>query len=168
MQCRISAVVFQLPSKQNEGEIMNLAKALKRKNTLAGEIAQLKARLGEQNVRAEGQEFDYDNAAVLAELNARVAEIVAVKTALARANADAYASIFRLAELKGLLVTLRGLNTKHGEFYEGHGFGQEPVKIKYRAQIAKAEADRLAAQIEAEIETLQDTLDSYNANHQVE
>ena len=81
---------------------MKLAKALKLKNQLAGEVAQLKELLANQNVRSAKQKFDYDNREVLAKLRAKIDELVRVKTGIATANVDAYERIFRLAELKGL------------------------------------------------------------------
>jgi hypothetical protein len=146
---------------------MKVAKVLKLKNRIAGEIAELKDRLGKQNVRPEGQAFDYDNRAVLAELRGKIDELVRVKAALADANAAIYPDIFRLAELKGLLTTLRGLETRQGTFWEGHVFGQKEIAIEYRAQLAKAEVDGLAAEVENEITLLQDRLDEFNASYEV-
>jgi len=62
---------------------MKLAKGLKLKNQLAGELAQLKDLLVKQNVRSSKQKFDYDNREVLTRLRARLDELVRVKTALA-------------------------------------------------------------------------------------
>lgn len=39
---------------------MNIATALKLKNQLAGDVAQLKVLLTQQNVRSTKQKFDYD------------------------------------------------------------------------------------------------------------
>src|SRR5678810_323193 len=104
---------------------MKLAKALKLKNQLAGEVAQLKDLLAKQNVRSTKQKFDYDNREVLARLRAKVDELIKVKAAIAAANAEAYGKIFRLAELKGLANTLAGLDTKSGVFHEAaRAFGE--------------------------------------------
>ena len=40
---------------------MKIAKALKQKNKLAGEVAKLKVVLGEQNSKPKGQDFAYNN-----------------------------------------------------------------------------------------------------------
>ena len=103
---------------------MKLAKALKLRNQLAGEVAELKRLLATQNVRSTKQKFDYDNRDVLARLRAKLDELVRVKAALAAANAEAYGKIFRLAELKGLVTALEALETKSGVFHEGGGYGQ--------------------------------------------
>ena len=51
---------------------MRIAKALKLKNQLAGEVAQLKDLLNKQNVRSSKQKFDYDNREVLARLRGKL------------------------------------------------------------------------------------------------
>ena len=53
---------------------MKIAKALKLKNQMAGEVAQLKELLAKQNVRSTKQKFDYDNREVLTRLRARIDE----------------------------------------------------------------------------------------------
>ena len=67
---------------------MKLAKALKLKNQLAGEVAQLKELLAKENVRSTRQKFDYHNLEVLAQLRAKLAEWVRVKTVIALANVE--------------------------------------------------------------------------------
>lgn len=141
---------------------MKLAKALKQKNLLVGEIAQLKEQLAAQNSRPARQPFDYDTRAVLAQLRAKTDELVALKARIAVANVEVYAQIFRLAELKGLVATLRALPAKEGVFNESAGFSQNAPEVTYVAQIKRAEADALAEQFQAEIQSLQDTLDEFN------
>ena len=141
---------------------MKLAKALKLKNQLAGEVAELKTLLAKQNVRSAKQKFDYENREVLARLRAKIDELVKVKAALGGANADVYDKIFRLAELKGLVVTLNGLETKVGVFHEGGQFGQPSYEVEYVAQLSKVDVDTLVTGLKEEIQTLQDALDEFN------
>src|SRR6058998_3283244 len=103
---------------------MKIAKALKLKNQLAGEVAQLKELLAKQNVRSTKQKFDYDNREVLTRLRAKIDELIKVKAAIAVANAEAYEKIFRMAELKGLANTLASVDTKAGVFHETGRFGE--------------------------------------------
>jgi hypothetical protein len=141
---------------------MKLAKALKLKNQLAGEIAQLKELLATQNVRSAKQKFDYDNREVLAKLRAKIDELVRVKTGIATANVDAYERIFRLAELKGLAATLKTLETKSGVFRERGSFGEPSIEIEYVAQFGKIAVDAEVAALEKEAQSLQDALDEFN------
>jgi hypothetical protein len=146
---------------------MKVAKALKLKNQLAGEVAQLKELLSKQNSRPSKQKFDYDNHEVLARLRAKLNELVTVKTALAAANTEIYEKIFRLAELKGLVAILNGLETKAGVFHEGRGFGESVYEVEYVAQLGKVEVDKLADEMKTEIQSLQDALDEFNFSHSV-
>ena len=145
---------------------MKLANALKQKNKLAGEVAQLKELLAGQNSRSTKQKFDYDNRQVLADLRSRIDDLVKVKAAIGAANAEIYPKIFRLAELKGLVSTLRGLPAKEGVYAESLGYWQS-VEVEYVAQLKKAEVDQLAAELETEIQGLQDALDEFNFTHSI-
>lgn len=145
---------------------MKLAKALKQKNKLAGEVAQLKELLTQQNSRSTKQKFDYNNQEVLTNLRAKIDELVATKAAIGAANAEVYPKIFRLAELKGLVTVLKGLSTKNGVYAESLGYAQS-VEVEYVAQIKKAEADRLVEELEKEIQELQDALDEFNFTRSV-
>ncbi|MGA2248367.1 MAG: hypothetical protein ABSH48_25595 [Verrucomicrobiota bacterium] len=146
---------------------MKIAKALKLKNQLAGEVAQLKERLIKQNSRSSKQKFDYDNREVLARLRTKVAELVKVKAVIAAANAEIYDKIFRLAELKGMVTTFTGLDTKAGVFHEGGRFGDAGYEVEYIAQIGKVDVDKLVAELNAEIQSLQDALDEFNLTRSV-
>jgi hypothetical protein len=151
---------------QTKGGTMKLAKALKLKNKLAGEVAQLKELLAQQNSRPIKQKFDYDNHQVLADLRAKIGELVVTKAAIAAANAEIYPQIFSLAEFKGLVAALKGLSTKEGVYVESLGYAQS-VEVEYAAQLKKPEVDKLAAEIEQQIQELQDTLDEFNFTHSI-
>lgn len=147
---------------------MKIAKALKLKNQLAGDVAQLKELLTKQNSRSAKQKFDYDNREVLTRLRTKLAELVKVKAAVAAANAEVYDKIFRLAELKGLVTTLTGLDTKAGVFHEGRGgFSETVYEVEYVAQLSKVDVDKLVADLNAEIQSLQDALDEFNFTRSV-
>jgi hypothetical protein len=141
---------------------MKLTKALKLKNQLAGEVAELKLRLASQNSRPSTVPFDYDANLVLSELRAKLDSLVEVKSAIAVANVALYPRIFRLAELKGLVATLKALDVRNGLFKEGAGYGQSAYDIEYSAQLKKPAVDALVTDLEAEISALQDDLDEFN------
>jgi hypothetical protein len=147
---------------------MKLAKALKLKNQLAGEVTELKDRLGKQNSRAAKVPFDYDANEVLKSLREKIDELVGVKASIAAANAALYPRIFRLAELKGLVTLLKSLDVRHGVFKEAGNYAQPAYEIKYIAQLKKAAVDELVTELEAEISTLQDQLDEFNHTQSIE
>ncbi len=150
-----------------KGYKMKLAKALKLKNQLAGQLAELKELIANQNVRTSKQKFDYDTHEVLARLRAKMDELVKVKAAIGAANAEVYDKIFRLAELKGLVTSLKGLETKAGLFNEPNVYHGGAYEVEYVAQISKVELDKIIAELNAEIQSLQDALDEFNFTHAV-
>jgi hypothetical protein len=95
-------------------------------------------------------------------LRAKIHELVKVIAALGAANAEAYNKIFRLAELKGLVATLSGQDTKSGVFHEGSRFGEPAYEVEYVAQLSKIDVDKLVAELKEEIQALQDALDEFN------
>jgi hypothetical protein len=147
---------------------MKIASALKLKNQLAGEAAHLKELLTKQNSRSTKQKFDYNNHEILTQLRAKLDVLVKVKAAIAAANSEVYGKIFRLAELKGLVTTLNNLDTKCGIFHETAGYGEIAHEVDYAVQINKVEVDKLVAEAKAEIQTLQEDLDTFNFTHNVE
>ena len=146
---------------------MKLTKALKLKNQLAGDVAELKVRLATQNSRASTVPFDYDANDVLAALRAKIDELITVKSAIAAANVAIYPRIFRLAELKGLVTSIKSLDTRQGVFKEGGGFTLAASEVEYVARLKKAAVDALAAELEAEISSIQDELDEFNQSQSV-
>jgi len=158
---------------------MRIAKALKLKNRLAGEVARLKGIAQANNSRDEAQEANYDVRSVVLEgLPARVRDLVTVKTVIACSNAKAvvqdaddlaktpYWAIFMIAELKGLIQSLGEMNTKNGPFQEHRGYAlsaAEPKPTVYVAAVKQVEVDALVAKYQGEIDVLQDALDAHNA-----
>lgn len=145
---------------------MKITKALKLKNQLAGEITHLKGVLESQNSRPENQPFDYDTVEVLRELKAKIVRFTRVKAAIAAANAEIYDKIFLMAELKGVIKTLKSLDTRNGSIYDIASYSS-PTAVVYLAQIKRAEADRQITAIQADINRLQEELDTFNFTHSI-
>ncbi len=66
-----------------------------------------------------------------------------------------------------MVATLGELDTRHGVFVEGGEYGNKSLEIEYVAQIGKAQADRLAAELRREMQSLQDALDEFNFTRSV-
>ena len=150
----------------------SLSQALKQKNRLAGEIARAREIVQRENSRKESQAVRADVRAVFEQNVARSRELAAFKGAIAAANAGVlsgdrgiYAKLNLQAELRGLIVFLKGLNTKEGEELERVGFlsRDEAARTVYVAVITRDEVDRRVATYQAEIEQLQDEIDAFNA-----
>ena len=65
-----------------------------------------------------------------------------------------------MAELKGQIKFLRGLNTQRGRAVIGY---MAAAPQEYTAQITAAEVQQEVSEIESRIDDLQDRLDTHNA-----
>jgi hypothetical protein len=151
---------------------VSLSQALKHKNRLAGEIARLRAIVERENSRKDSQPARADVRSVFAESVARARELAALKGAIASANAGVtdgargiYGKLNLQAELRGLISFLKELGCKEGEVIERVGFisRDEAARVVFVAAIKRDEVDRYIAAHEAEIATLQDEIDEFNA-----
>ena len=158
---------------------MKIAKALKLKNRLAGEVARLKGIVQTKNVREATQKEVYDVKQIATvNLPKVIDDLVMVKTVIAMSNAgvrpgdsaptatNAFFSIFMMAEIKGMIETLRAVDTKDGTFNSSHGrFGEiaSSVPTTYVASLKQTDIDVLVAGFEKQIDSLQDDLDAHNA-----
>jgi hypothetical protein len=123
-------------------------------------------------------EKEYDVVELMEQLRGRIDELVLVKTVIAAANAGVlsgkpdempYFKIFRVAEIKGLLEMLKGLNTTHGVVAGHHGYGEpgQATAPIYVAQLRSREVDKLVAKLQKLIDEDQEALDAANATRDV-
>lgn len=151
---------------------ITLSQALKHKNRLAGEVTRLREIVQRENSRKESQPARADVRAAFDEGVARSRELAGFKGAIAAANAGVtgvdrgiYGKLNLQAELRGLIVFIKALNTKEGEDVERVGFlsRDEAIRTVFVATITRDEVDRLTVAYQTEIERLQDEIDEFNA-----
>lgn len=167
---------------------ISLAKALRLRKTLKGEIADLSRRATESVSWTEGKERNFDFEQVNAARKARVEELVHLETAIAVTNANTRVSwdgreatmaelIRRHQELKGEISFVSSLNLERGtrkvrvtgdtleERFETHRRGESPVFETITMVSAYTEAERVAllAQLRRTCEALNEVLEE--ANH---
>jgi DNA repair exonuclease SbcCD ATPase subunit len=137
---------------------ISLAKALKLKSRLAGRVTKLTEDIKAYNSVQDGAEA-VDVKARFAERAEAVARLTDLKAAISRANLPIQKAIFELAERKAEVALLNELPTKNGVYQEGY---PTAGAVTYVAQLRKADVDARAAELEAEIDRLQDRLDEFN------
>jgi len=149
-------------------ESVTLAKALSIKNRLAGRLSQARSNIEAYNSVPAGQRDEDAGATV--DVRAEYERLlmlqeglIAVKAAIHRANVPVYEDVLRLAEKKGQVQMLGGLNTKHGTEP-----GYAGVEFRYSATIRKPEVLEMVRRLEAEIDRIQDKLNHFNATATVE
>lgn len=150
---------------------MNIAKALKTKNRLAGEISRLQTLLQSSNKRdsrVDEATIVFRSDKILTALIEKTRELVELKTKIALANAGIFGKIEELAQTKSLLSQISALNTTE----------QLSVKVDpYNAADTRAysvvcfikESDKEESRmtLQSKIESLQDEIDDYNAKTQI-
>lgn len=142
---------------------MKIAKALKVKNRLAGDIRRLEQIVSRENSR-KADEFDRDKVIkYLSELTDTREELILLKTKIQRKTAPIADKLIRLAELKGEIEFFQSLNPTEGIIYSDAGYGNPQKEVVYKAYYNRDAIDESIVIFQNEIAELQDEVDEYNA-----
>ena len=144
---------------------LTLAKALKIKNRLTGRLAKVQADIQAFNSVPAGQADQVNVPALMKTREELVGALVGLKTAINDANREAQRDIYDLAEKKGTVQFLAGVNTRHGPQPAVY---PNTTEVSYVAALKKADVDTLVAGLEKDIDQLQDRLDQFNHGHKIE
>lgn len=160
---------------------ISIAKALRLRKTIKGEIADLTRRAMGCVAWVEGKHRDFEFNAVDAQRKAKVENLVMLETAIARSNAVNTATwqgqdvtlaelIRRQVELKGELTFVAGLSLQHGPQRVATGEYDDrrhPVYTTETWASAYTEPERvkLLEELRAQCELLNETLEE--ANHRI-
>ena len=142
---------------------ITLAKALKIKNRLVGRIAKIKGEVQQFNTVLEGAEQPPIKK-LAEELERLIVLLIALKTAISRANAEIQPLIFELAECKAAAEFFQHLNTRQGIQSVFPGTGQPMV---FSAALRKEDVDAKTAGLERRIDDIQDRLDQHNQEKRI-
>lgn len=145
---------------------VNLARALKEKNRVAGKLAQARALVRQENSKDVKLPRGIDVKAVYDEAQVLEARLIAIKTAIAVANAPIVSKIIELDEVKSEISYLNGLDVKEGVFEES-SYGGKIVR-EITAVIRRQDVLDEVARLQKRAEGLQDELDEFNASVKVE
>lgn len=137
---------------------ISLAKALKLKNRLAGRLSAIVGDIQLYNSVLEEQVGKVDVNKLLFLRDAISLALIELKIALYKSNVGIQLELYTLAEKKGEIDFYRMLNTRDGS--ERHGY--QNTNVTYRATLTKSDVDARIKVLEAEIDSLQDQIDSYN------
>lgn len=142
---------------------VNLAKALKLKNSLVGEINRLKETLTRENSRSTESTSTVNREQVYNDIVNKTLSLVSLKGAIAKANVGLYTTLAEIAEAKSFIAYLKGLNTADGVVRTEGRFGGTGLETKFSAFFTQEKVDAEVAKIQKRIEELQDVADNYNA-----
>lgn len=147
---------------------MNLAQALKQKNRLAGELVRQQQILQRENARRSDNVSKVDREATWKRIIEISEELRELKGRITQTNVNIYPALERMLELKARIAYLNGLPKREGEEVTFIGRDQEKETYKWDSLINQQKCDELVADLQEEINDLQDEVDSYNAATQVE
>jgi hypothetical protein len=140
---------------------MKLYKALKLRKKLVGEVAKLKQLIQVKNSYTVGSvdptKFSVEK--IYIELQAKINELVGLKYIINEANRPIQEQIYRLSELKALLVFWNGVNVTEGEQMVGYS---EAKTIEYKAQIDEIKRNQMVEEFQKKIDVIQEEIDTYN------
>jgi hypothetical protein len=139
---------------------MNIKQGLKYKKKLATKINEEYSKMNKYNSVETGTNRVYSARESMGKWMELTNELIELKTKIHLANAKVYDKIFRMSELKSQLSNLKGLDCYEGK-YNNRYSGETPIMKE--VEIGELEKDQLIAQMELEIETIQEELDHHNA-----
>lgn len=144
---------------------IRLAKALRIKNKLAGEIAELGRRLQGYNSYREENVPPFKADDVWAERQALVIKLTNLKAKISAANVPIQWAIFKLAELKSAVALVKEISTKAGVTSDPYGDDNTYV-VKVQWDAVKVAA--IVKGTSAQIEEMQDLIEAHNASITIE
>lgn len=145
---------------------MNIAKALKTKNRLSGELARAKTIFARENSHRIGEARKSDPKTLLAEVDRTQEDLVKIKTAIALASAPISEKLVRMGELKSRMAWINDLTIIEGAHKDR--FSSEKTETEmWEAHIGKVERDAEVGTIQKTINDLQDEIDDFNATTKV-
>jgi hypothetical protein len=148
--------------------VITLARALKLKNRLAGQLSKLGGRAVAHNSNVKGAVNPYNSVEVFEEYEEVQAKLVEVKTSIQLANASIVRKIIEIGETRSQISLLQGINVTEGPVHQtNYGNDTETVR-EYEAAIGAAQRDVMIAALELDIDNLQDDIDSHNATMQID
>ena len=152
---------------------MNLPRALKLKNRLAGEMTRIQSLIQRDNsveLSCERiQETETKEAhslavgTLIAELDCTRSKLVRIKTEISRANVDVYEKICAMNEAKSEIAFWKLIPTRSGTF-RNCDYGETVVERRFHAACDQAYVDAKLKELQARIDSLQDEVDDYNAS----
>jgi hypothetical protein len=146
---------------------MNLSQALKQKNRLAGELVRQQQILQRENARRSDSVSTVDREAVFEKILSLSEDLGELKGKITQANVNIYPALERMAELKARIAFIQGLQKREGPELSFVGRDQEKVEYQWDSFITQEKCDEMVADLQEQINDLQDEVDTYNATTEV-
>ncbi len=135
---------------------------------MAGELVRQQQILQRENARRSDSVSNVDCSVVWDKIVEISEELGEIKGKITQANVSIYPALERMAELKSRIAFVQGLQKREGPEVTFVGRDQEKVEYTWESFINQEKCDELVAELQEEINELQDEVDVYNATTQVE
>ena len=145
---------------------MNISKALKTKNRLAGELARAKAIFARENSHRVGETPKTSLQALLDNVNRIQEELIQIKIKIALASAPALPKLVRMGEYKARMAWLTELPIREGIQRERFAAEKAEPEI-WVAHLDTVKRDHEIDSLQKAINELQDEIDDFNATTQI-
>ena len=145
---------------------VNLARALKEKNRVAGRLAKARELVGRENSKDKNVPRGIDVSETYSLAKTLRDRLVSIKSAIAEANGPIVSKIIELDEVKSEISYLNKLDVKEGKFVSTN-FGT-CIEIELEAVIRRPQVLDEVTALQARADRLQDELDEFNAATKIE
>jgi hypothetical protein len=147
---------------------MKLQKALKEKAKLIGEISKLKQKIQTKNsfVSTNNTNKDFDTVEMSILLIHKIGELIELKVKINEANLQIQEKMYRLGEYKSMIAFLQNLNVNEGTIL--NRYDPSTPNVLYVAQITEKKRDASIAELQKDIDTLQEEIDTYNYTTEID
>jgi hypothetical protein len=149
---------------------MKLAKALRLKNKIVGEINEIQTRIENDNSHRKEHQPKYPVQGLYDEYLEKTQKLVKLKTLITEANIKIAEKIHKMDEIKSHISFLAKLNTKDGTYKEDkYRNGEyEEVDIVYEATLDEIAVREQVYALKEELEAIQDELSSFNHTTEID
>jgi hypothetical protein len=147
---------------------MKLAQALKHKNRLIKKINNVKSNISEYNSNVKGATKEVDVAIAMKEYDQLIKDLIELKIKMFEASRSIREHIFKLSELKAEISWLRGISTRRGEVRRQNYMGNDGESIEYEVVFSRQEIETRVENNEAEIDKLQEEIDTFNYTTEID
>lgn len=137
---------------------LTISQALKEKNKMAAKIQRNWAKIISINSLPKGANRPYDVVELKDETLRLTDDLIELKTKIHEASAPVRMKIFRLSELKSILLKVESINTKEGLVKERY----DNTLVEMDAALKTKDVDEMMTIYQDEIDDIQAYLDNYN------
>ena len=144
---------------------MNIKQALKLKNKLIKSISENTKLLQQYNTVEVGNPRPYSSTVLMVEISKATDELIALKSAIHRANAPMFEKIFEMSELKSTIKAVQKLECTEGK--SNRDRYRMESELVLTSEISLVDRNEFIKKLEDRIEQIQDEMDVFNSNTEI-